>query len=96
MDIAIDRTIVSATYGVHDRVDLGVIVPVGRARVSGFSTKYQLYQGSIIDERENSSGSSFGIGDIVIRGKAALSGHATILHGARPRSAAADWRYRTS
>ena len=29
--VVIDRTIVSATYGLHDRVDLGVIVPVGQA-----------------------------------------------------------------
>jgi hypothetical protein len=73
INITMNRTIVSATYGVHDRVDLGVIVPVGRSSVSGFSTKYELYQGAVIDERENSSGSSFGIGDVVIRGKAALT-----------------------
>jgi hypothetical protein len=73
IDIAIDRTIVSATYGLHDRVDLGVMVPVGRARVSGFSTYYQLFEGAVIDERENASGSSSGIGDIVIRTKAVLT-----------------------
>jgi hypothetical protein len=71
IDVAIDRTIVSATYGLHDRVDLGVIVPVGRARVSGFSAYYQLYQGVVTDVRENTSGSSFGIGDVVVRTKAA-------------------------
>jgi hypothetical protein len=73
IDIAIDRAIVSATYGVHDRVDLGVIVPVGRARVSGFSGYSQLAPEGVGDTRENSSGSSFGIGDVVVRGKAALS-----------------------
>jgi hypothetical protein len=73
IDIAIDRTIVSATYGLHDRVDLGVIVPAGRARVSGFSTYYQLYQGAVTEVRENASGSSLGIGDLVIRTKAALT-----------------------
>jgi hypothetical protein len=73
IDISIDRTIVSATYGVHDRVDIGVIVPVGRVRVSGFSAFYQLVDGEETNVRENSSGSSFGIGDVVIRGKAALS-----------------------
>jgi hypothetical protein len=72
MDVTIDRAIVSATYGVHDRVDLGVIVPVGRASVSGYGTKYELIDTGITDELENSSGSSFGIGDIVVRGKAAL------------------------
>lgn len=34
LDVAIDRTIVSATYGLHDRVDVGVIVPVGGASIS--------------------------------------------------------------
>ena len=73
IDVVIDRTIFSATYGLHDRVDLGVIVPVGQARVSGFSAYYELYQGAVQDVRENASGSSFGIGDVVIRTKAALT-----------------------
>jgi hypothetical protein len=73
IDIAIDRTIVSATYGLHDRVDLGVIVPVGRARVSGFSAYFQESPGDPQDQREFSDGSSFGIGDVVVRAKAALS-----------------------
>lgn len=72
LEVAIDRTILSGTYGVHDRVDVGVIVPVGRARVSGFSSSYQLYLGEASTERTDSSGSSFGIGDLVIRTKAAL------------------------
>ncbi len=71
--ITIDRTIFSATYGLHDRIDLGVIVPVGQARVSGFNAYYQLYEGAVSDFRENASGSSFGIGDVVIRTKAALT-----------------------
>jgi hypothetical protein len=73
IDIAIDRAIVSATYGVHDRVDLGVIVPVGRAHVSGFSSYFENTPGAPVDVRENSSGSSFGIGDLVVRGKVGLS-----------------------
>jgi hypothetical protein len=73
IEVVIDRTIVSATYGLHDRVDLGVIVPVGQARVSGFSATYQLYEGAVQDFRDNTSGSSFGIGDIVIRAKTALT-----------------------
>jgi hypothetical protein len=72
LQVAIDRTILSGTYGVHDRVDIGVIVPVGRARVSGFSSSYQLYLGEASTERTDSSGSSFGIGDLVFRTKAAL------------------------
>lgn len=72
LQVAIDRTIVSASYGVHDRIDLGVIVPVGRARVSGFSSTYQLYLGDVETNRTDSNGSSFGVGDVVIRTKAAL------------------------
>ena len=72
LQVAIDRTIVSANYGVHDRVDVGVIVPVGRARVSGFSSSYQLSIGGVETDRTDSSGSSFGVGDVVIRTKAAL------------------------
>jgi hypothetical protein len=73
INISIDRTIVSATYGVHDRVDVGVIAPVGRVRVSGYSTFYQLFEGDETNVRENSNGSSFGIGDVVIRAKGALT-----------------------
>ena len=73
INISIDRAIVSATYGVHDRVDVGVIAPVGRVRVSGYSTFYQLVEGAETNVRENSNGSSFGIGDVVIRAKGALT-----------------------
>ena len=73
INIAINRTIVSATYGVHERVDVGVIMPVGWASVSGFSTYYQLDEGGVVDVRENASGSSFGVGDVVIRTKVALT-----------------------
>jgi hypothetical protein len=72
VQIEIDRTIVSATYGIHDRVDVGVIVPVGRARVSGFSSTYQRESSGEETKRTDSSGSSFGAGDTVIRTKAAL------------------------
>jgi hypothetical protein len=73
IDVAIDRTLISATYGVHDRVDIGVTVPFGRASVSGFSTYFQNVPGDVVDQRENSSGSSTGLGDVVVRAKAALS-----------------------
>jgi hypothetical protein len=70
--VELDRTILSATYGIHDRVDVGVIVPVGSARVSGFSSSYQLYNREVQNERTDARGSSFGAGDIVFRTKAAL------------------------
>jgi hypothetical protein len=72
VEVEIDRTIMSATYGIHDKVDIALIVPVGSSRVSGFSSYYQLYNGDESTEREDSSGSSFGVGDMVIRTKAAL------------------------
>lgn len=72
VQVEIDRTIVSATYGVHKKVDVGVIVPMGRARVSGFSSYYQLYNGEESGARTNRNGSSFGVGDILIRTKTAL------------------------
>jgi hypothetical protein len=72
VEIAIDRTIVSATYGIHDRVDVGVIVPIARAAVSGFSATYQLFQGEVENKRTDASGSSAGFGDVVVRTKAAL------------------------
>jgi hypothetical protein len=72
LQVAIDRTIASASYGVHDRVDVGVIVPVGRASVSGFTSSYQLSSLGVETDRTDSSGSSFGVGDVVIRTKAAL------------------------
>ena len=72
VQIGIDRTVVSATYGILDRLDVGVIVPLGRSRVSGFSTYYQVEAGPESTERTDSSGSSLGAGDVVIRTKAAL------------------------
>jgi hypothetical protein len=72
LEVALDRTIVSATYGLHDKVDIATIVPFGSSRVSGFGSYYQLYQGEESIERTDSSGSSFGLGDILVRGKVAL------------------------
>jgi Putative MetA-pathway of phenol degradation len=72
VQVEMARTIVSATYGIHDRVDIGVIAPMGRATVSGFSSYYQLEKGVESTSRTDSSGSSFGIGDVVIRTKTAL------------------------
>ena len=70
--VEIDRTIVSATYGIHDRVDIGVIVPMGAPLYRGSASYYQLFNGVEATKRTDSSGSSFGVGDIVIRTKAAL------------------------
>ena len=70
--VEIDRTVLSATYGIFDKLDVGAIVPLGRSRVSGVAASYQLQEGAESTTREESSGSSFGLGDFVIRTKAAL------------------------
>lgn len=72
VEIEIDRTVVSATYGILDKLDVGVIFPLGRSRVSGSLANYQLQEGNEENERTDTSGSSFGAGDVVIRTKAAL------------------------
>jgi hypothetical protein len=73
VEVEINRTVVSATYGVLGKLDVGVIFPLGRSRVSGFAANYQFEQGgSEENERTDTSGSSFGTGDVVIRTKAGL------------------------
>src|SRR5204862_2251217 len=72
LDVQLDRTIVSATYGLHDKVDIAAIVPFGSARVSGFASDYQRYLGRVDTSRTDSSGTSSGIGDILVRTKVAL------------------------
>src|SRR5262245_34338343 len=72
LDVQLDRTIVSATYGLHNKVDIAAIVPFGSARVSGFASNYQLELGVVSTQRTDSTGSSFGLGDILLRTKVAL------------------------
>ena len=73
LDLQLDRTIVSATYGLHNKIDIAAIVPFGSARVSGFALGYQVENGvENTGPPTDSSGSSFGIGDILVRTKVAL------------------------
>jgi hypothetical protein len=72
LDVQLDRTIVSATYGLHNKVDVAAIVPFGSARVSGFASSYQVFEGRADESRTDGSGSSFGLGDILLRTKVAL------------------------
>jgi hypothetical protein len=72
LNVQLERTIVSATYGLHDRIDVAAIVPIGSARVSGFAYNYQMEYGVESSNRTDSTGSSFGIGDILVRTKVAL------------------------
>ena len=46
LDVQLDRTIVSATYGLHHKVDVAAIVPFGRSNVSGFASSYQVLKAS--------------------------------------------------
>ncbi|HET9704876.1 MAG TPA: transporter [Vicinamibacterales bacterium] len=78
VEIAIDRWVVSATYGIFDKLDVGVILPLGNSRVSGVAAFYQLVEGEESTTREEVSGSSFGLGDFVIRTKAALIASRTL------------------
>jgi hypothetical protein len=73
LDVQLDRTIVSATYGLHNKVDIAAIVPFGSARVSGFASYYQKEHSDVETKRTDTSGSSFGIGDILVRTKVALT-----------------------
>ena len=75
LDVAIDRTTASASYGITDRVDVGLIVPFGRTQVSGNSSAF------LVDSRGNElarifpvnqKGSSSGVGDITVRAKVAV------------------------
>ena len=72
LDVQLDRTIVSAAYGLHNKVDVAAIVPFGSARVSGFASSYQVFEGRADESRTDGTGSSFGIGDILLRTKVAL------------------------
>ena len=72
LSVQLDRTIVSATYGLHNKIDLAAIVPFGSARVTGFSSIYSMDFGVEDTFRTDRSGSSSGIGDILVRTKVAL------------------------
>jgi len=72
LDVRLDRTIVSATYGLHNKIDIAAIVPFGSSRVSGYALGYQVENGIENTVRSDSSGSSFGIGDILVRTKVAF------------------------
>lgn len=64
-----DRTILSASYGMMDRLDFGVIIPFGRVQASGSST-YSFRRGTQTGGfTESSSGTSSGISDIIARTK---------------------------
>lgn len=61
-----DTTTVTGAYGVTDRLDLGVAVPVVRVTLDG--QRVDTYRGSEIVQASGSASAS-GLGDIVLRGK---------------------------
>jgi hypothetical protein len=75
LDVAIDRTTVSASYGLTDRVDIGLIVPFGRTQVAGssrFVWRDRLGNEVARVNGPDEKGSSNGIGDITVRAKVAV------------------------
>jgi hypothetical protein len=70
IDLATEQTIVNATFGVTDRIDIGVIVPYVRQRASGQRHTAWNFAPDVITETY--SGKSAGIGDVTIRGKVGL------------------------
>lgn len=75
LDLSTDRTIFNVTFGVNDRLDVGVQVPFGRTKVTGTARfrETRVSTGAVIAEGSyDADGSSSGIGDIVLRGKYGL------------------------
>jgi hypothetical protein len=91
LDLSVTRTVLSMSFGVSDRVDLGFVVPFGRVKVAGTSEYQFRIDGDLFDsERNESEGSSTGIGDIILRGKAAIPSPSTL-----DLAAAVDFRLPT-
>jgi hypothetical protein len=82
LDVDVQRTIFTAWYGVTDRIDVGIAIPIGRSTVAGTSTTtvecsapdgfFCPSGGSRVAEMVSRSGSSSGIGDVDVRSKVGL------------------------
>lgn len=75
VDLRTTRTTVGVSYGVHDKIDVGVAVPIATTSVSGVSAfeARRISNGQLIRSFEEGSDSdASGIGDIVLRGKYAF------------------------
>jgi hypothetical protein len=87
LDLTLQSTAVFATYGVSDRVDLGIAIPVVYASLDGSSTASILSETGTLSNSHHfgtdanpsntatasASGSHTGIGDIAVRAKANLT-----------------------
>jgi hypothetical protein len=69
LSVDIDRTVLSASYGVTDAVDVGVVMPFGRTSVSG--TQSTVSRGLAVPVA-SADVSSWSSGDISVVGKAKL------------------------
>jgi hypothetical protein len=73
IELSTDRTTISASYGITDRLDVGIVVPIGRTRVAGTSQVrgLDLQNVEIIPTQVTASvdTSSSGVGDVIFRGK---------------------------
>ena len=82
IDLSTDRTTVSASYGITDRVDVGIVIPFGRTKVRGSSqvVGYNLAGEVVVPAVQiaNVDTSSSGLGDIIVRGKVALPAPASV------------------
>jgi hypothetical protein len=67
LQVATDRVVASATYGVTERVDVGIHMPFGRTRVSGTHTCSCPSSGTSLSVVEDASSS--GIGDVELQTK---------------------------
>jgi hypothetical protein len=77
IELISERAVISASYGVSSRVDIGLVVPVARTSVSGVRTYSNVFNGRptspghLNPSASSVRGSSVGIGDVIARIKIA-------------------------
>jgi hypothetical protein len=73
VDLTTSRATVGVSYGVHDRLDVGVVVPFGRIHVNGASILRETVNNQVtFEETIPTEATASGLGDIVLRGKYAF------------------------
>jgi len=81
LDIAIDRGIISATYGLTGRIDMSIVVPVGRTSVAGVTHGHFVCtaptapfcpDGTTAPRTFSETASASGFGDVAVRGKVSV------------------------
>lgn len=81
LDIRVDIFSFAATYGLTDRLDIGILVPLVRIKMdvtanaeivespSNSESGIHTFEGGPESPRDSASGTAFGLGDIVLRAK---------------------------